>query len=90
MTTGHSRDPACVFCTPPHDDAATSPDTAAVFNLALAVRTLLRAPFDAMRAYYASAVRAGVIERSKIGSARFECKLAALERAALGPLARRV
>ncbi|MDE2252917.1 MAG: hypothetical protein KGL42_01410 [Betaproteobacteria bacterium] len=47
-------------------------------------------PFDAMREHYASAVRAGLIERSQIASASFERKLVALERATLGPWARRV
>ncbi len=55
-----------------------------------AAKTLLRVPFDAMREHYASAVRAGLIECSQIASANFERKLAALERATLGPWARRV
>lgn len=55
-----------------------------------AAKTLLRVPFDAMREHYASAVRAGLIERSQIASANFERKLVALERATLGPWARRV
>uniref|UniRef100_E6PTE6 Uncharacterized protein n=1 Tax=mine drainage metagenome TaxID=410659 RepID=E6PTE6_9ZZZZ len=58
--------------------------------MATAAKALLRAPFDAMRQQYASAVHAGLIERSLLASARFERKLGALERATLGPWARRV
>ncbi|MHB1670000.1 hypothetical protein [Thiomonas sp.] len=58
--------------------------------LVSAAKALLRAPFDAMREQYASAVRAGLIERSLLASARFEHKLGALERTTLGPWARRV
>ena len=58
--------------------------------LVSAARSLLRTPFDAMREHYAAAVRAGLIERSLLASARFERKLGALEHAALGPWARRV
>lgn len=58
--------------------------------LALAAKALLRAPFDAMREQYAQGVRAGLIERSLLASARFAHKLDALERATLGPWARRV
>ena len=57
---------------------------------ASAAKALLRVPFDAMREQYASAVRAGLIERSLLESARFERKLGSLERATLGPWARRV
>ncbi|MHB1669451.1 hypothetical protein [Thiomonas sp.] len=58
--------------------------------LASAAKALLRAPFDAMREQYAHAVRAGLSERSLLASAKFERKLGALERATLGPWARRV
>jgi hypothetical protein len=58
--------------------------------LASAAKALLRVPFDAMREQYASAVRAGLIERSLLDSASFERKLGTLERATLGPWARRV
>ncbi|MDE2255986.1 MAG: hypothetical protein KGL42_17195 [Betaproteobacteria bacterium] len=58
--------------------------------LASAAKALLRVPFDAMREQYASAVRAGLIERSLLDSAGFERKLGMLERATLGPWARRV
>ena len=50
----------------------------------------LTLPFDALRAQYAGAVRAGFIERSLLASARFERALASLERWMLGPLARRI
>ncbi len=43
-----------------------------------------------MRDQYANAVRAGLVERSLIASARFERKLAALEQSVLGACARRV
>ena len=70
---------------------ALSADLAQADNpapLASAAKTLLRVPFDAMREQYASAVRAGLIERSLLASARFERKLGELERVALGPWAR--
>ena len=51
---------------------------------------LLAWPFDAMRVQYASAVRAGLIERSILASRDFEVAVARLERWSLGPLARRV
>ena len=50
----------------------------------------LALPFDAMRAQYAVAVNAGLVERSMIASGRFERRLAKLERFVLGPFARRV
>lgn len=49
-----------------------------------------QAGFDAMRVQHAAAVRAGVIPPSLRGSARFEQWVDTLERATLGPLARRV
>ena len=70
---------------------ALSADLAQADNpapLASTAKTLLRVPFDAMREQYASAVRAGLIERSLLASARFERKLGELERVALGPWAR--
>jgi hypothetical protein len=54
------------------------------------VRLALSIPFDAMRAIHAGKVRAGWIEPSIIGSGRVERTLDALEKLALGPLARRV
>jgi hypothetical protein len=50
----------------------------------------LHAPFDALRWVHAASVRAGLIHPSLRESAGFENALAALEQAALGPLARRV
>ena len=50
---------------------------------------LLALPFDVAREHYAHAVRAGLIQRSMLASARFEHTLAALERATLGWMARR-
>jgi hypothetical protein len=47
-------------------------------------------PFDALRAQYASAVQAGLIERSMLAHRDFENLLGALERASLGPWARRL
>ena len=55
-----------------------------------AAAELLTWPFDAMRAQYANAVRAGLIERSILASRDFEVAVAQLERWSLGPLARRV
>ena len=53
-------------------------------------KSVARAPFDTMRAQYASAVRAGLLENSMLASRDFERTVNAMERAALGPLARRV
>jgi len=46
-------------------------------------------PFDIARERYARAVRAGLVERSLLASARFSQTLTAMERLALGPWARR-
>lgn len=51
---------------------------------------LLGLPFDLAREHYAKAVRAGLIERSMMGWAKFEQSLVALEQLTLGPWARRV
>ena len=53
-------------------------------------RQVLHWPFDALRDQYATAVRAGLIERSLIASSQFERKTAALEKALLGSYARQV
>ncbi|MBN8743084.1 MAG: hypothetical protein J0I24_02130 [Thiomonas arsenitoxydans] len=53
-------------------------------------RQVLYWPFDALRDQYATAVRAGLIERSLIASSQFERKTAALEQALLGSYARQV
>lgn len=47
-------------------------------------------PFDALRASHASAVKAGLVPNSMLESRDFEHVVEALERATLGPLARRV
>ena len=47
-------------------------------------------PFDTLRAHYAGAVRAGLVQRSMLASRDFEHAVGALERVTLGPLARRV
>ncbi len=53
-------------------------------------KALAALPFDAARFGYASAVKAGLVENSMLASRNVERTLAALERATLGPLARRV
>jgi hypothetical protein len=50
--------------------------------------TVLSLPFDLARESYATAVRAGLIERSLIASAKFGQALTHIEAIALGPLAR--
>lgn len=52
-------------------------------------KDILYLPFDAAREQYATAVRAGLVERSLLSAARFERKLAVAEQAALGLWARR-
>lgn len=56
--------------------------------LACANSHVLAIPFDLARDNYARAVRAGLIERSMLQSARFTRTVAALERLTLGPWAR--
>jgi hypothetical protein len=46
-------------------------------------------PFDMAREQYAKSVRAGLVERSMIASAKFEHMVSALERFTLGGMARR-
>lgn len=46
------------------------------------------APFDLARDVHAQAVKAGLIERSMLESAKFEHQLDALEHLVLGPFAR--
>jgi hypothetical protein len=53
-------------------------------------KALMSLPFDNARAQYAHAVRAGLLARSLLASARFERSVDALERLAYGPFARRV
>lgn len=50
---------------------------------------VLALPFDVAREQYAKSVRAGLVERSMIASARFERWLSALELFTLGAMARR-
>jgi hypothetical protein len=50
---------------------------------------MLALPFDVAREQYAKSVRAGLVERSLIASARFEHTISALERLTLGCMARR-
>ncbi len=47
-------------------------------------------PFDMAREHYAKAVQFGLIERSLLGSAKFERQIDLLEKMTLGPWARRV
>lgn len=49
---------------------------------------MLALPFDMAREQYAKSVRAGLIERSLLASARFEQSLTAMERCLLGGMAR--
>ena len=51
---------------------------------------VLGLPFDVAREQYASAVRAGLIERSMLGWAKFERAVSAMETLTLGPWARQV
>ena len=51
-------------------------------------KNVLGLPFDVAREHYSKAVRAGLVEKSLIASARFERTLSALEICALGPWAR--
>jgi hypothetical protein len=50
---------------------------------------VLALPFDVAREQYAKSVRAGLVERSLLASARFERTLSALETLTLGVMARR-
>lgn len=50
---------------------------------------VLSLPFDMAREQYAKSVRAGLVERSMIASARFERALSAVELFTLGAMARR-
>jgi len=50
---------------------------------------VLALPFDVVREQYAKSVRAGLVERSLLASARFERTLSALETLTLGVMARR-
>jgi hypothetical protein len=73
------------------NSAAPAPDCLrdTVVALAKSGSDVMALPFDIARDQYASAVRAGLIERSMLASARFGQTLNALERLTLGPWARR-
>lgn len=58
-------------------------------DLARVGSDVLALPFDVMREHYARSVRAGLIQRSLLASARFEQAISAMERATLGAMARR-
>ena len=90
VASRHTPDDASSFGANWWSGVTNTGDLAPVAPALSAARTWARAPFDALREHYASAVRAGLIERSQIASAIFERKLVALERATLGPWARRV
>lgn len=70
------------------------PDAQAAERLAGALRegasSLASLPFDLARAQHAAAVLAGAWPRSLLESTHFEQQLDAIERLALGPLARSV
>jgi hypothetical protein len=69
----------------------TSPIAAGSQSLATLAKIqsdVLALPFDVARENYARAVRAGLIERSLLASARFGRTLNALEKLTLGPWAR--
>jgi len=75
---------AIAMCDPETIDTPLKP----VHDMTNLTRNVLVMPFDAVRASYARAVRAGLIQRSMLASARFERHLNAVEDLALGPLAR--
>lgn len=74
-----------MFCAP--DSTSGVPSVLA--ELARVNSEVLALPFDMAREQYAKSVRAGLVERSMIASARFEHAISALERLTLGGLARR-
>ena len=61
----------------------------AVRNMTRLSSDVLALPFDVAREQYAKSVRAGLVERSMIASARFERWLSAMELFTLGAMARR-
>jgi hypothetical protein len=60
----------------------------ALLEMARLSSDCLALPFDVAREQYAKSVRAGLVERSLIASARFERTLSAMEGLALGVMAR--
>ena len=73
--------------TPVIESAAAAP--AVLKSMARLGSDMLALPFDVAREQYAKSVRAGLVERSLIASARFEHAISALERLTLGCMARR-
>lgn len=69
--------------------AYTAAVPVAVAEMARVSSEVLALPFDMAREQYAKSVRAGLVERSMIASARFEHALSALELFTLGCMARR-
>ena len=67
--------------------AAAGPETL-LSVLRDGVAGLLALPFDLLRAQHAAGVLAGMLPHSLLESTRFERRLGALERLALGPLSR--
>ena len=63
--------------------------TPALAEMARVGSDYLALPFDMAREQYAKSVRAGLVERSLIASARFERALSAMEHLTLGLMARR-
>ncbi len=63
--------------------------TPALAEMARVGSDYMALPFDMAREQYAKSVRAGLVERSLIASARFEQVLSAMESLMLGSLARR-
>jgi hypothetical protein len=63
--------------------------TPALLEMARLSSDYLALPFDMAREQYAKSVRAGLVERSLLASARFERTLSALEQMTLGFMARR-
>lgn len=55
-----------------------------------ASQTLMGLPFDLMRAQYAAAARAGLVQRSMLASSRFDHAVTALEQLSYGAFARYV
>lgn len=70
-----------------HLDYAGGMSTA-MAEMARVSSEVLALPFDMAREQYAKSVRAGLVERSIIASARFEHAISALERFTLGCMAR--
>lgn len=68
--------------------AGSAPQTLRTWCRAL--RDGLALPFELARQQHAAAVRFGVLPRSMLESQRFEQRLGAIERLALGPLARQL